>query len=405
MAEDHVVRTLTDPAERRASLDLFRAALHIGPVPDEAWERHGHSADEHWLGVHTGGGDLAGSAFSFPTRLTLPGGARVPAAAVSGVGVRPDRTRAGRLSALMRAQLGAAADRGDLAAVLHATETVIYERFGYGVASRADHVRVTAGTPWRPEAPAGGSVRMISPQEAAALLPPLQERLAGTRPGGMTRNGRWWARDLTPAGRDDEFRGIAVHAGQDGDDGYVQWGVADGGSPGEKRVVEIRSLWAAGPEATAGLWRFVTGLDLVSAATSWARPLDENLDLMLADPRQVRITGRDDDLWLRLLDVRAALAARAWGDGDPVVLRVRDPLFDDRTGTWRIGADGPAAAAAATPDLECDVAGLGTAFLGDRPPSALVAAGRWTEQTPGAAARADALFATGAPAPWCGTFF
>ncbi|MFP5069949.1 GNAT family N-acetyltransferase [Pseudonocardia nantongensis] len=407
MAEDHDVRTLTDPADRRAATDLFRASVHAGPIGDAVWERHGHAADEHWLGARTDDGELAGTAFSFPTRLTLPGGTRVPAAAVSAVGVRADRTRAGRLSALMRAQLTAAADRGDVAAVLRASETGIYERFGYGIAARGEHVRVGAHPRWRPEAPAGGTVRMLGPDEAVTVLPPLQERLAGARPGGMTRNERWWTRAVHPGGQEDEYRGFAVHRGPDGDDGFVQWGLRRGEprTPGGGDVLEAQQLWAAGPDAVAGLWRFLTGIDLTSAVMSWFRPLDEHLDLMLVDPREVRVEGRGDDVWLRLLDVRGALAARSWGPADPVVLRVRDPLFDDRSGTWRIGPDGPAPAGAAAPELECDVAGLGTAFLGDRLPSVLVATGRWTEHVPGAAARADLLFGTGGPAPWCGTFF
>lgn len=407
MAEDHDVRPLTDPAQRRAAVDLFRASLHIGPVGDEAWERHGHGADEHWLGARTGAGELAGTAFSFPTRLTLPGGARVPAAAVSGVGVRADLTRAGRLSALMRTQLAAAAGRGDVAAVLRASETAIYERYGYGVASRGEHVRVGARPRWRPDAPAGGTVAMLGPHEARTVLPALQERLAAARPGGMTRNDRWWVRAVTPGGQDEGYRGFAVHRGPDGDDGFVQWGLRSGEphTPGVGDVLEVQQLWAAGPDAVAGLWRFLTGIDLTSAVTAWVRPLDEHLDLMLADPREARVEGRGDDLWLRVLDVRGALAARGWGPADPVVLRVHDPLFDDRGGTWRIGPDGPSPAGGAAPDLECDTAGLAGAFLGDRPPSTLVATGRWTEHVPGAAARADALFGTGDPAPWSGTFF
>lgn len=403
----HTVRTLTDPADRRRAFDLFLGTLHHGPVTDDAWEAHGQAPDEHWLGVADPSGALVGSAYSFPTRLTLPGGARVPAAAVSGVGVRPDRTRAGRLTALMRAQLTAARDRGDVAAVLRASEAGIYGRYGYGVASRADQVRVTAGAAWRPEAPAGGTVRMLDPDEATALLPGLQERLAADRPGGMTRSARWWRRALRPAGPPaGEYKGVAVHTGTDGvDDGFVVWGVAEGDlATGGTDEVRLQQLWAAGPSATAGLWRFLTGLDLAGAVTSWARPLDEDLDLVLADSRAHRVTGRGDDLWLRLLDPDAALRARAWGPGGPVVLRVHDAFLGD-TGTWRL-ADGAAEPAAGTdPDLECTVDALAAAFLGDRTPSSLVAAGRWREHTPGARVRADALFAVPGPAPWCGTFF
>ncbi|MEJ8280781.1 GNAT family N-acetyltransferase [Pseudonocardia spirodelae] len=406
-ASPHAVRTLTDPAERRRAFDLFLSTLHHGPLTDEAWEAHGHAPDEHWLGLDGDGpDDPVGSAYSFPTRLTLPGGAVVGAAAVSGVGVRPDRTRAGRLSALMRAQLAAARDRGDVATVLRASEAAIYGRYGYGVASRGEHVRLDARPDWRPGAPAGGTVRMLGPDRAATVLPALQERLAARRPGGMTRSPRWWRRALRPAGPTaGQYKGVAVHTGADGaDDGFAVWGVVEGDlRTGGGDEVEIQQLWADGPDATAGLWRFLTGLDLSSGVRGWSRPLDEDLDLMLADARRHRVTGRGDDLWLRLVDPGAALAARSWGEGMPVVLRVHDPLLGG--GTWRIGPGGAAPAAGAVADLECAADGLATVFLGDRAPSRLVAAGRCSEHTAGAAARADALFAVTGPAPWCGTFF
>lgn len=405
MRAQHDVRTLTDPAQRRAASDVFLGTLHRGPVGDEVWDAHGQAADEHWLGVYADG-EIVGSANSFPTRLTLPGGARVPAAAVSAVGVRADSTRAGRLTALMRAQLAAARDRGDVATVLRASEAVIYGRYGYGVASRGEHVRLASRPGWRPDAPADGTVRMLGPDEAAKRLPELQERLAAARPGGMTRNARWWRRALHPAGpAASGYKGIAVHTGPDGDDGFAVWGVTERApGPGGTDEIAVEQLWAGTPAATAGLWRFLAGIDLAAAVTAWARPLDEDLDLMLADVRDLRITGRGDDLWLRLVDVAAALGARTWGPGEPVVLRCHDPVFDD-AGTWRIGPDGARPAGNAVPDLECGPESLAPAFLGDRTPSSLVAAGRWAENAPGAAARADALFAVPGPAPWCGTSF
>ncbi|OLM18681.1 MULTISPECIES: GNAT family N-acetyltransferase [unclassified Pseudonocardia] len=404
MSAQHDVRTLTDPAQRRAAYDLFLSTLHRGPAGDEAWEAHGHAGDEHWLGVVDPDGEIVGSANSFPSRLTLPGGARVPAAAVSGVGVRADRTRAGRLTALMRAQLTAARERGDTVTVLRASEAAIYGRYGYGVASRGQHVRVTARPAWRADAPAGGRVRLLGTAEAGKILPDLQERLAADRPGGMTRNPRWWRRAIDPGGPSaGEYKQIGVHTGPDGDDGFAIWGISEG-EPGGNDTISVQQMWAGSPAATAGLWRFLTGADLSDAVTAWARPLDEDLDLLLTDGRAHRVTGRSDDLWLRIVDVGAALAARSWGSGDPVVLRLHDPVLDD-AGTWRIGPGGVRPAGDALPELECGLESLAPAFLGDRTPSALAAAGRWTEHVPGAAVRADALFAVPGPAPWSGTFF
>ncbi|MEV1290859.1 GNAT family N-acetyltransferase [Pseudonocardia sp. NPDC049635] len=404
MNAEHDVHVLTDPADRRAAYEAFVRTLHRGPVQDAAWEAHGQSPDEHWLGVRGTDGELVGSAFSFPTRLTLPGAGRVDAAAVSAVGVRADHTRAGRLTALMRAQLTAARLRGDAVAVLRASEATIYGRFGYGIASRGDHVRVAARPQWRPEAPGPGRVRMLGAAEATKLLPDLQDRLAAARPGAITRNARWWRRAIDPAGTSaSEYRGIAVHTGPDGDDGFAVWGVREGERFGTDEIV-VHDLWSGSPSATSGLWRFLTAIDLSTGVVAWARPCDEDLDLMLADPRVHRITGRADDLWLRIVDVPTALGARAWGTGDPVVLRLHDPLFDD-AGTWRLGPDGAVPAGGALPDLECGLESFAAAFLGDRAPSALATAGRWTEHVAGAAARADTLFAVPGPAPWSGTFF
>ncbi|MFP5021231.1 GNAT family N-acetyltransferase [Pseudonocardia phyllosphaerae] len=416
MAEDHDVRTLTDPAELRAAAELFRHTLHVGPMPDAAWERHGPADDEHTLGVFTTGGELAGTAYSFPSRLTVPGGARIPAAAVSGVGVRADRTREGRLGALMWAQLSAAAGRGDAAAMLRASETAIYERYGYGIASRSDEVAVRAHPQWRPEAPGGGTVRMVGADDELGPVAALHERLAGQRPGAITRTRRWWRRVATPAEGADAYRGAAVHLPTgseriddgclDDADGLVAWGLTEAHRPGRRDTLLVHDLWGATPSVVTALWRFVTGIDLIEGVVARHRPRDENLDLVLADPRAVTVTsGGRDELWLRILDVPAALAARTWAPDGEIVLRVHDPLFDDRSGTWRLGPDGPSPAAGAVPDLETGVAALAMAYLGDRTPSELVAAGRWAEHTDGAARCADALFGVPGPVPWCGTMF
>ena len=84
----------------------------------------------------------------------MPGGAVLPLAAVTGVGVRADRTRRGLLTALMRAQLDDLRERGDVLALLWASEAGIYGRYGFGVATRGATVRVRATrAALRPQAP------------------------------------------------------------------------------------------------------------------------------------------------------------------------------------------------------------------------------------------------------------
>ncbi|AIJ23613.1 sterol carrier protein domain-containing protein [Amycolatopsis methanolica] len=124
---------------------------------------------------------------------------------------------------------------------------------------------------------------------------------------------------------------------------------------------------------------------------------------MLTDPRACAVTGVHDQLWLRLLDVPAALAARAWGPGGSVVVEVTDPQLPANTGRYRFipGGAEPTTAAA---DLRTGPETLAMLYLGDRLPSALAAAGRLEVVEPAAVPHADSLFATRVP-PWCGTPF
>lgn len=414
------VRVL-EPGEFRAAHALFGAALHAGgPVDDDHWAHTRLSyAPGRTFGVDLPAGTLAGTAMSFGSALTVPGGAAVPMAAVTRVGVRADRTRRGLLTALMREQLSDAADRGEVAATLRASEARIYGRFGYGVASRGRNLRVTAGARFRPHTPSGGEVRLLHPEDAAPVLPPLYARILGatTRPGPIVRDEGWWAHVLRSRRSADGARGIAVHTGPDGDDGFATWTVRQEGTDFGENVLDLGDLHAATPQAAAGLWRFLLGIDLLRAVSAHLRPLDEPLELILEDPRACRTTDVDDETWLRLLDVPAALAARTWGEsgGEPLRIRVHDALFPANDGVHLIGgahADGtngaePAQAEDGPADLECDVAGLAMAYLGDRRPSELVASGWWTAHDRAAVARADRLFAPPAETgvPWCGTFF
>src|SRR6266566_2461771 len=87
-------------------------------------------------------GDLiAGTACAFSFMLSVPG-AVVPAAGVSGVAVLPPHRRRGILRELMTRQLPDVHERGEAVAALWASESGIYGRFGYGLASLAASFRI-----------------------------------------------------------------------------------------------------------------------------------------------------------------------------------------------------------------------------------------------------------------------
>ena len=352
---------------------------------------------------------------SYPSRTVVPGGAVLPLAAVTRVGVRADRTRRGLATALMRAQLDDLRARGDALALLWAIESGIYGRYGYGVATRARAVRVRASrAALRPQAPSGGTVRVLDRAEVVPVLSAVHDTLALRRPGGITRTPGWW--EAYADRHVDDALLAAVHTDQDGTDDGFAVAVARGDGPfapssfgtdGSGYALHVEDLHAADTAATAGLWRFLLGVDLIAHVEA-AVPVDDPLDLLLADPRDAVVTGPADETWLRLVDVPAALAARSFrADAGPLLLAVHDPLLPDNAGVYRIageGAERVGPLGAREPELSCGVAALAPAYLGDRSPSTLAATGWWTVHDPTAPARADALFTT-APAPWCGTHF
>jgi len=189
-------------------------------------------------------------------------------------------------------------------------------------------------------------------------------------------------------------------------DGYVTYRVHpnwDGGFPGHTLAVE--DLVATSPEAFAGLWQYCFGIDLVEIIRAGNVPLDDALHWMLAEPRRLRTSAVTDFLWVCLLDVEAALAARRYGSDATIVLEVAGT---DVAGRYRLsgGGGGPAGCRRTDdlPDLAMDAADLASAYLGGVRFSTLARAGLVAELVPGAVARADGLFAT-APGPSSRTGF
>lgn len=397
---DLVTRVLERDDEIRAAHTLFRAALHTAAATDGEWpEVRAAYQPGRTHGVFDAD-TLIGTARSMDSDLTVPGGSTVPLSAVTGVGVRADRTRRGVLTELMRTQLTDFASRGVTAATLHATEGGIYGRFGYGVATVGRSYTVNRlRARLRPEVPSGGEVELLDLDTALDRLPGLYAALE-RRPGMMTRPVPWWNHHSTWLRKSEQPVVTVIHHGAAGVDGFVLYRVArESGSAGVLNVVDLHTSTA---DAFAGLWRFLLGVDLVDEIHTVGRPLDEPVELLLADPRAVTVTAVRDETWLRLVDVPAALAAREL-EGDPLVVEVVDPVLEGNSGRWLVGngrvrrTDEPAG-------LRLGVDALAMVFLGSWRPSALVHAGRAHVNDPGVAARADRLFGTGRSA-WCGTFF
>jgi predicted acetyltransferase len=357
------------------------------------------------------GDQIVGTFGGYHLEVTVPGGASVPMEGTTVVTVFPTHRRMGLLRSMMERHLANAADGGYPIAGLWASESDIYGRFGYGVATqnlswklRAERIAM------RDEVPVD-RVRRISPDDAVTLLPPVFDAVVPTRAGMYARTAAWWREVL--ADEDWMKRGrttkrYVVHDGPHGPDGYAVYRQKpdqgdDDHADGKVSVVE---LIAATPRAEASLWAYLTRIDLCPNVDSWNVPLDDPLPLMVREPRRIASRGPFDALWIRILDVAAALEARAYEEDGAVAFALVDPFRPETSGTWALTVDAGVASVVPTdarPDVTLGVDVLGALYLGGQDATAFAAAGRITGD-PGAIAALHRMFRTVAT-PWCNQVF
>lgn len=366
-------------------------------------------------------GRIVGTTATLSLDVTLPGGRALPAGGLTWTAVLPTHRRRGLLRDMIAAQLQGSAERGEPLSILQASESTIYGRFGYGTASyELGFSMDTSHSGYRPEVIdilGQGSFEALRTDAAAEVLPPLFQRLRPAIPGAVGRTTGLWSSHLADAEHEREGAGElfhVVHRDNDGTpDGYVSYRIKSdwaGGIPDSTLIVQ--EMVAPDPETYAALWRFCLDMDLVSTVSTARAPVDERLRWLLSDPRRLRVDCLNDGLWLRILDVRAALTARGYGRprtgaGDALVLEVADSFRQGTAGRYllEVGADGSDCSHTSRPaDLTLDISELAAVYLGAVDFTTLVRARRVQECTEGAAARADDLFRTDR-APWCCTHF
>lgn len=400
-------RACVSPAEQRDAMSAIWHYFGRTAPRDDQLESLARLIPVERMFAARDGGCIVGGAGAFPLRLTVPGG-RLPAAGVSVVGVLPTHRRRGVLSAMMRAQLDECLHRGEAVAYLWASEDRIYGRFGYGLASLAGEIDVAREhTAFHATGEPYGCARLVPLGEAEPLVAPVWERVAAVTPGMFARASVWWrSRTLTDPdwrrGGGGELRCAVVEA----DDGPVAYalyrmhlGFERGVSTGWVNVVEAIG---DSPRATRTIWRYLLDMDWIARVRAELLPTDHPLLLLAAEPRRLRLSLRDG-LWVRLVDVGAALSARTYAGPGSVVVEVTDAFCPWNAGRWRVAA-GEVGRTSDAPDLCCDVAALGAVYLGGFTWTRLARALRVEESSAGGLARADALFQTDR-APWCPEIF
>ncbi len=351
---------------------------------------------------------------AYSRKLTIPGGS-MPVAAVTLVTVQASYRRKGLLTEMMKHQLDNIHQRGEESvALLWASESAIYGRFGYGQA--CPQVRLsgkTKTTGFRRDVDLGsGSVGEVERDQAIPIIKRLHQNLLPRRVGALDRNYDWWVakwHDPEQWRHGSSAYRFALHYNHRGQpDGYVAFRVKNDWSESGAEV-SVDELDADSAVARAALWRFVLDLDLVRRFIRQNAPLDDSVRYLVADLRSVKAEDQDGT-YARLVDVPRALEARRYLSDLDVTIRVVDPLLTHNTGTIRLeaGRDGASVTRVTRgrrrPDLTMDVRDLGAIYLGGTSLAALARAGLVTERTQGAAAATSAAFGWAQP-PFCPDFF
>ncbi|TDU88514.1 putative acetyltransferase [Kribbella voronezhensis] len=346
--------------------------------------------------VATDGEEIVGTTKALTRDLSVPG-AVVPAAHVTGVGVRATHRRRGVMSALIGRQLR---EVPEAIAVLWASEPGIYGRFGYGAATRGVSYEIDlhrVGPPVVPTRP--GELGELTVDEAYKELPPLLRALQERRPGVSGRSELKWQRHLEDKKEDRggrTARQILVHRDETGAiDGYALWrGKMNWQAAGPTNEVRLEELVALEPTAYKALWSYLLTMDLAATLAYGYAALDEPLLQLVTTPTAM---GRrlGESLWLRVTDVPRALEQRRYAAAVDLVIEVTDELIPANAGRYRLTADGTTARCARTDDpadLTIPVGELGATYLGGRQLAEFALTGRVVEHTPGALNSATIAF-------------
>src|SRR5258708_7087492 len=249
----------------------------------------------------------------------------------------------------MGGQLADMAAGSEPVAALFASESVIYGRYGYGPAADQYSFTFPRGDGAFRSLPAAAQpaprLRLADPKDAVAAMKAVYEAVRPTRPGMLTRHDGWWQAHIA----DPEFMRegsspmrCVIAEDQAGPRGYALYAVKPdwGRDSMPAQVLLLRDLFWTDPAACATLWADMLSRDLVGEVRARMRPADDPVQYLLLDPRRAR-TRISDGLWLRIVDLPAALQRRSYSCATDVVIEVADPLLAANAGRWRLVAGGP----------------------------------------------------------------
>jgi predicted acetyltransferase len=408
--DDITIRPVTTdeyPAFVTAFMEGFSSDLQADDQP----EHFRHTLPPERTLAAFDGDTIVGTFGGFDLELTVPGGT-VKMEGTTVVTVFPTHRRMGLLNAMMSDHLDNAVANGYPVAGLWASESGIYGRHGYGIATYAVTRSMDGSLVRFRDDIHIDRVRRITREQASDVLPSVFDRVLSVTPGMFARNDAWWTHealldeDWMKRGR--TAKRIVVHDGASGADGYVVYRqkgdeADDGHANGEVSVIE---LIAATPRAKASLWSYIANIDGCPKVKLWNVAVDDDVMMMVREPRRIRATGIYDALWIRVLDVEVALSCRTYEEDGTFVFSIVDSYRPGTDGSYRLAVSdgvGTCERTNSLAGLDLDVDVLGALYLGGADARAYARAGR-IRGSQDDVDRLARMFRT-VKAPWCDQVF
>ena len=307
------VRTVRDSEEHARAVGSIAHYFGHQPTPEDA-ERFSRILPHERLHAIFDGTTIVGGAGAYPFEMTIPGGP-VPCAGISVVGVLPTHRRRGLLRRMMTTQLADVRERGEPIASLWASEETIYGRYGYGMASLNMAMklpRVRAGL--RADLPPPtAEARLVDHDEAMRVFPRVYDTVRPVSPGFVSRTPAWWelrALDDQPERRRGGGPLNRVLLERDGRPvGFALYRMVQEWAE-FKRTLRVIEAFGVDAAATRDVVRFLLSVDWLDDITWRLLPVDHPVKLLVSRLSELGLSV-GDGLWMRLVDVGAALSARS----------------------------------------------------------------------------------------------
>lgn len=351
-----------------------------------------------------------GSAGVFAFDMSTTGGRVVKTAGLTMVAVMPTHRRRGVLSAMMQKHLAEARAKSQPIAALWASEASIYGRYGYGLASFAGEVSIERDRSRFTGPNPAFEARFVSDEEALTLMPWLWDRARQISPGMPSRSESWWKNrrlldiDSVRLGYGPLQRVVFRLDGQDEAYALYRTKLTLESPDIPVSMVKVFEAIGATPRGTRAAWRYLCDLDLASRIEAHNLPIDHPLFLLLDEPRRAHYSVHDA-LWVRIIDVETALAAREYASPESIIFDLEDAACPWNAGRFRLdGESGRTTRTQENAEIHLSIAALGSAYLGGISFSRMAEAGTIAAKTPRALEKADRMFHANR-APWCPEIF